>query len=221
MITADLLASFPDHQVIGEEFGSSGSDTADYQWVIDPLDGTTNFVRGIAHFAVSIGVTFRGRPYAGVVFDPIKDELFTALRGHGAKLNGKPIHVSNRSGLRGALLATGIPFSGEPLAHFTHFTSTLSGLLQQHTSGVRRLGAAALDLAYVAAGRYDGFWESHLKQWDVAAGVLLVEEAGGLVTDLAGQTCDLSLGFVLAGSSAVHAEMLEITRECYPGAKGV
>ncbi|RBP50888.1 inositol monophosphatase family protein [Arenicella xantha] len=215
MLTEDVLKSFPTHQIIGEEFGRSGAQAADYQWVIDPLDGTTNFVRGIPHFAVSIGILFRGTPYAAVVFDPIKNEMFVAQQEQGTTLNGKPVTVAKRLGLRGGLLATGIPFSGQPLEELERFLSTLNQLLETQTSGVRRLGAAALDLAYVAAGRYDGFWESHLKLWDIAAGVLLVTEAGGVISDLSGGVGYLESGDVLAGSPNVHREMLLVTQSCY------
>ena len=215
MLTEDVLRAFPSHQVIGEEFGQSGAPVADYQWVIDPLDGTTNFVRGIPHFAVSIGILHCGEPYAGVVFDPIKQEMFVAQKGRGTRLNSQAVKVANRPGLRGALLSTGIPFSGQPLQQVEYFLSTLNRLLNQQTSGVRRLGAAALDLAYVAAGRYDGFWESHLKIWDIAAGVLLVTEAGGVVSELTGQDDFLASGNILAASPMVHLEMLKITQSVH------
>jgi len=152
-----------------------------------------------------------------VVYDPVKDEMFSASRGQGTRLNNARIQVSGANSVRGTLLATGVPFSGHAADNIDAFTNTMRGLLSQETSGIRRLGSAALDLAYVAAGRYDGFWEGYLQVWDIAAGTLLVEEAGGIVTDLQGQDLHLVSGNVLAASPKVHADMLKVTRSNYQG----
>lgn len=217
LITTELRQHFPSHRILGEEFGESGTRESPYTWIIDPLDGTTNFLRGIPHFAVSIGLQCDDQLVLGIVYDPIKKELFCAELGQGAQVNGQPMHVANGASLHGALLATGVPYSGDPLANISAFTSTLSSLLARQTSGIRRLGAAALDLAYVAAGRYDGFWESNLKPWDIAAGALLVTEAGGVVSALNGDDSYLKSGHILAAGQQVHQEMLAITTQSYWG----
>lgn len=209
-----ILNIFPDHHIIGEEFGQHTGST-NIAWVIDPLDGTTNFLRGIPHYAVSIGVLVDGVLEHGVVYDPSKNEMFTASRGLGSYLNGKVIQVSDLTSSRGGLYSTGVPFSGDNLAKIGDFTDTLIGILQQQTSGIRRLGSAALDLAYVAAGRYDGYWEANLQIWDIAAGVLLVTEAGGQVTDLHGQQQQLETGNILAAGTRVHRDLLRVTSHCY------
>lgn len=214
-IVASLVRqSYPDHAILGEEFGLQGSTDADYIWVIDPLDGTTNFLRSISHFAVSIAVVHQGEPIIGVVYDPVKRELFSAEQNAGAYLNGERIVVSDRP-MKGALLATGVPYSGERLDQLGIFQSTLSHFLAMQTSGLRRLGAAALDLAYVAAGRYEGFWEASLNQWDIAAGVLLVKEAGGKVSSLRGRDDYMLSGNVLATNHVVFDTMLSVTRANY------
>lgn len=215
IIVEEIKLHFPDHQILGEEYGEQGAADSDYQWIIDPLDGTTNFLRSIPHYAVSIGLRVNGVITEAVVFDPAKNDLFIASRGKGASLNSMPLSVSNLSSIRSGLLATGVPFSGDNLANVSSFTNTMEGLLALQTSGIRRLGSAALDLAYVAAGRYDGYWEASLKPWDIAAGVLLVEEAGGMVTDLQGGNDYMHSGDVLAANSAVHSDMLEVTSRTY------
>lgn len=214
IITALVKECYPSHAILGEEFGLQGATNAEYTWVIDPLDGTTNFLRSIGHFAVSIAVIHQGQPIVGVVYDPIKDELFSAAHNAGAFLNGVRIHVSDKP-IQGSLLATGVPYSGDRLAQLGDFQSTLSQLLGMQTSGLRRLGAAALDLAYVAVGRYEGFWEAGLNQWDIAAGVLLVNEAGGKVSSLTGEEDYLSSGDILAANSMVFDAMLSVTRSNY------
>ncbi len=213
-IRETILSAFPDHQIIGEEYGVVGEKTG-VQWVIDPLDGTTNFLRAIPHYAVSIGLIVDGALEHAVVFDPAKNELFRASLGQGAFLNDKRIHVSNIDSARGGLYSTGVPFSGDNLAEVDSFTATMLDLLNIETSGLRRLGAAALDLAYVAAGRYDGFWEAKLKLWDIAAGVLLVLEAGGTVSDLHGSNQYLATGDIVAASPKAHTEMVKISRANY------
>ena len=215
IVVDQVLAMFPDHQILGEEYGSQGNDGGQWQWVIDPLDGTTNFLRALPHYAVSIGVLKGGVIQYGVVYDPAKKDLFVASKGEGATLNNVAINVSSSDSIKGGLLATGVPFSGQNLDNIEPFTNTMTDLLQCQTSGIRRLGAAALDLAYVAAGRYDGFWESNLKIWDIAAGVLIVEEAGGLVTDLSGGEGYLTSGDVLAAPRSVHKDMLAVCKRHY------
>ncbi len=215
IIIEHIFNAFPNHQILGEEYGSQGDVSAQWQWVIDPLDGTTNFLRSIPHYAVSIAALENGVVKYAVVYDPVKNDLFAASLGGGATLNGLSIEVSKLDSIKGGLLATGIPFSGKNLEDINAFTGTMVGLLECQTSGVRRLGAAALDLAYVAAGRYDGFWEASLQMWDIAAGVLLVKEAGGLVTDLQGGENYLKSGDVLAASPNVHADMLEVCSSNY------
>lgn len=212
----DLVAqAFPEHAFVGEEFGTVGDQQAEVTWIVDPLDGTTNFLRGIPHYAVSIAVVVGEHIQHAVIFDPAKGDLFTASLAGGAFLNGKPIQVSNCQSIRGGLLATGVPFSGQLLENLDSFTATMEGMLAHHTSGIRRLGSAALDLAYVAAGRYDGYWEASLNSWDIAAGVLIVQEAGGRVTDFVGADNYLKTGNIVAASPGLMDDMIKITSACY------
>jgi myo-inositol-1(or 4)-monophosphatase len=209
-IVIDTLAqAYPDHGFLGEESGSHGQ--SDYQWIIDPLDGTTNFLHTYPQFAVSIAMRYKGRLEHGVVYDPFAGELFTTSRGQGAQLNGSRIRVSRVNKLENALLATGFPQRGEmdPDAYLETFRAFFP-----MTSGIRRAGAAALDLAYVAAGRVDGFWEFGLKLWDIAAGALLVQEAGGLVGDPLGGHQHLESGNVVAANSKVFKDMVMSLRNC-------
>lgn len=216
MIREIVNKEFPDHAFIGEEFGES-DDFSDrhIKWIVDPLDGTTNFIRGIPHFAVSIAIEIDGELEHGVVYDPSKNELFQASKGQGCFLNGTKVLMDNTRPFAGALLATGVPFSGAVLEELDGFTQTMAFLLKRGTSGIRRLGSAALDLAYVAAGRYDGFWEAQLQPWDIAAGILLVKEAGGQVTDFTGQNHCLPCGDVVAASSQVLPLMVAATQLGY------
>ena len=204
-----LRKAYPDHTIIGEESGFLKGDNPDYEWVIDPLDGTTNFIHGIPHFSISIACKFKGQLLHGVVLDPVKREEFTASKGKGAALNGRRIRVTDRRGLNGALIGTGIPFSGFALENMTPYLRALEEIAGQ-TAGIRRQGSAALDLAYVAAGRYDGFWEMNLKEWDIAAGILLVQEAGGLVSDFRGGNDHLSSGHIVCASPKVFKPLLQI-----------
>ena len=216
MTISQLIADhYPAHAILGEEYGAQGCDDSEFKWIIDPLDGTTNFLRSIPHYAISIALMRREQIVCGVVYDPIKNELFSACKGAGAFLNEQPLKVSRSGGISGALLATGVPFSGDNLAQLDKFSNSMCGLLELQTSGIRRLGSAALDLAYVAAGRYDGYWEAMLKSWDIAAGVLLVEEAGGIVSDLRGGDDYLESGDVLAANPSVHKDMLGVTSRYY------
>lgn len=213
-----VLAAYPDHQFWGEEFGLTPSSQAagkGVRWIVDPLDGTTNFLRGIPHFAISIAVEIDGALAHGVIFDPSKNELFTASCGHGSFLNGKRLSLEPQPNFAGALLATGVPYSGVRLAEIASFSATMEHLLAHQTSGIRRLGSAALDLAYVAAGRYDGFWEAGLQAWDIAAGALLVVEAGGVVADFRGQAGYIESGDVVAAPIGVFEKIVEATSSCY------
>jgi myo-inositol-1(or 4)-monophosphatase len=196
--------AYPDHAILAEESGDQGA--GDYQWIIDPLDGTTNFLHEFPHFAVSIALRHNKRLEQAVVYDPVKEELFCASRGGGATLNSRRIRVTGLKDLDGALLGTGIPFREDQ-----DLDSYLRGLraLLPGTAGVRRAGSAALDLAYVAAGRLDGFWEYGLNTWDMAAGLLLVQEAGGLVGDPRGGPDPLASGDVVAAGPKVFKAMLK------------
>lgn len=201
-----LRRTYPDHAILGEESGSHGAADAEYQWVIDPLDGTTNFLHGHPHFAVSIALKVRGRLEAGLVYDPLRQEMFTASRGAGAQLNDRRIRVRPLPGLEGALLGTGFPFRRPQ--HMPAYLACFAALASQ-CAEMRRAGSAALDLAYVAAGRLDGFWEIGLAEWDIAAGALLVQEAGGLVGDFGGGNDYLLSGNVVAGHPKVFKALLQ------------
>lgn len=202
-----LRQTYPDHAILAEESGTTEGN--DYQWVIDPLDGTTNYLHGFPQFAVSIALKYRGRLEVGVVYNPLSEEMFTACRGSGALLNDRKIRVSNRKDLKGALLGTGFPF--RDFQHIDAYMGMFKDLCSQ-TAGIRRPGSAALDFAYVAAGRLDGFWELGLSEWDFAAGALLIREAGGLVTDIAGGEQYLKTGNVIAGNVKLHNALLRTIR---------
>ena len=200
-----LQRAYPDHAFVGEEGGKQGVES-DYEWIIDPLDGTTNFLYGIPQYSVSIALKHKGRLMVGVVYDPLRDETFAASRGDGATLNGRRIRVSERTNLQNALLGTGIPFRANQ--NLDLYLQSMKVLLPE-TAGVRRMGSAALDLAYVASGRFDGFWEFGLHEWDIAAGVLLIQEAGGLISDMRGNNTHMQTGDVLAANPKVFKEMLK------------
>ncbi len=206
-----LRKAYPEHAILGEESGLSGDENAEYRWVIDPLDGTTNFLRGIPHYAVSIACLYRGKLEHAVIVDPVRREEFTASRGRGAQLNGRRIRVSSRASLDGALLGTGIPFKDHCDQHLGAYSKSLEVLAGQ-CAGIRRAGAASLDLAYVAAGRLDAFWEIGLAQWDMAAGALLVREAGGLVADINGSDNYLESGNIVCGNPKCFKAVLQTTR---------
>ena len=206
-----LKKAYPDHAFLGEESGqhkATGNSNTHYEWIIDPLDGTTNFLYGIPHFAVSIALKKNGKLDQAVIYDPMKDDLFYASRGGGAFLNKRRMRVSKRLSLSGALLTTGIPYRPDQADIIDTYFQTMKALIID-TAGVRRPGAASLDLAYVAAGRYDGFWEFGLHEWDIAAGVLLVQEAGGLVGDLMGGSSHLKTGDIVAASPKVFKDMIK------------
>ena len=187
---------YPDHAILAEEGGATGD--SEYVWIIDPLDGTTNFLHRLPHFAVSIGLQYRGKLEIGTVYAPCTQDLYTAERGAGSQLNSRKIRVSKTLALDDSLIGTGVPIrGGKPLDQYVPMLKAIA----EQTSGVRRAGAASLDLAYVAAGRLDGFWELNLKPWDLAAGVLLVQEAGGIVTELYGKDDVMETGHVLAANA--------------------
>lgn len=205
MIIDAIRRPYPNHAILAEESGASGDH--DYQWIIDPLDGTTNFLHGFPQFAVSIALRVKGTLDQAVVYDPLRQEMFTASRGAAAMLNNKRIRVSKQPALEGALLGTGFPFREQ--ARVDLYLQILRALIPL-TAGIRRPGAAALDLAYVACGRLDGFWELGLKPWDIAAGHLLITEAGGRISDLNGSGDCMATGDVLAGTPPVYNAMLDL-----------
>jgi myo-inositol-1(or 4)-monophosphatase len=210
-IIETIRRTHPDHGFLAEESGRSGGD--EFLWIIDPLDGTTNFLHGFPVFAVSLAVEYRGRLEHAVVYDPMRQELFTASRGDGAQVDGKRIRVSKQAALEGALIGTGFPYRAN--ARWTdEYLAMLKAIMQQ-TAGIRRPGAASLDLAYVAAGRIDGFWEIGLSAWDTAAGTLLITEAGGRVGTLSGGEYRQA-GNIIAGSPKVYEAMVECLRPFVP-----
>lgn len=199
----------PRHAILAEESGASSpvnAEKSEWRWIIDPLDGTTNYAHGYPCFCVSIGLEHQGRIELGVIYDPLRDEMFTAERGEGASLNGRRVTVSRTDKLTGALLCTGFPYDVRERSEFArHFANFI-----MNAQAVRRDGAAALDLAYVACGRFDGFWEEGLKPWDVAAGSLMVEEAGGRVSNYAGGPLSIYAPPILASNGLVHEQMMSV-----------
>ncbi len=197
---------YPNHSILAEESGHSIGADADYQWIIDPLDGTTNYLHGLPHFAVSIAFQEKGRLETGVVYDPVRQELFTTSRGRGAQLNDRRIRVRQVVSLDAALLGTGFPIRYPQ--HIPAYLAMFGGIFTQ-CSELRRAGSAALDLAYVASGRLDGFWELGLNAWDIAAGALLIQEAGGLVGDFGGGYDFLQTGNIVAGNAKIFKALLQ------------
>jgi myo-inositol-1(or 4)-monophosphatase len=209
-LKTELMRARPGYGLLLEEGGATEGTDPHHRWIVDPLDGTTNFLHGIPHFAISIALERDGEIVAGIVYEPTRDEMFWAEKGIGAYLNDRRLRVSARRQLAEALIGTGIPFGGR--GDQPTYLATLSRVAAA-TSGVRRLGAAALDLAYVAAGRYDGFWEFGLFPWDIAAGLLLVREAGGFVSDLTGGQTMMTSGDVLAANGHLHLPLAAMIRE--------
>ncbi len=199
-----IRSAYPDHAILAEESGASGD--SDHVWIIDPLDGTTNYLHGFPVYAVSIGVAVKGVLTHGVIYDPTRNDLYTASRGRGAFLNDRRMRVSKRTKLIDGLIATGFPF--REFAHADAYMAMMKDLMRK-TAGIRRPGAAALDLAAVAAGRMDGFWEIGLAPWDMAAGALMILEAGGLVGDLEGNETYMQRGQIVAGNPKIFAQMLQ------------
>ncbi|MGA0031813.1 MAG: inositol monophosphatase family protein [Burkholderiales bacterium] len=204
-IIRTLHEAYPKHSILAEESGASGN--SEYQWIIDPLDGTTNFLHGFPQYAVSIALAHRGIVTQAVVYDPTRNDLFTASKGGGAFLNDTRIRVSKRDHLKPALIATGFPY--RQLEHLEAYLGMMRDIIK-NTAGIRRPGSASLDLAYVAAGRVDGFWELGLSKWDIAAGALLITEAGGMVGDLQGNDGYLDSGNIVAGNPKVFAQLLPL-----------
>lgn len=212
LVVERLRKHFPSHNIVAEE-GGGHSGASEYTWYVDPLDGTTNFAHGFPAFNVTVGLERSGELIAGVVFDPLREELFTAERGGGAQLNGQPIRVSAVKRLEDSLVATGFPSRKRHQNVNVHFYYQLAMI----THGVRRAGAAALDLAYVACGRLDAFWEFGLNPWDMAAGILLIQEAGGTVSDMTGAPFHLRGPHLLTDNTAIHEEILALFAEIFEG----
>ena len=197
LIRSELHRRYPDHAIVGEEDGKSGGSSGDSEhvWLIDPIDGTTNYLRGIPHYSISIALAIKGRIEHGVVYDPVRDELFAASRGEGTTLNNRRVRVSGRTELNGAILAAAFPFRNRRL--LPAYRAMFDDMFEQ-VEDIRRAGVSSMDLAYVACGRLDGYWELALKPWDIAAGALLIQEAGGVVMDMAGGDRWLNSGHVIA-----------------------
>lgn len=204
-----LRDRFPDHSIVAEE---SEEETRDkrFQWFVDPLDGTTNYIHAVPIYAVSVGLCREGKMVAGAVYDPVRDEMFHAVAEGGAFLNKERIHIAERDSLKGALVATGFPFRAH--GRLREYLRSLETFILQ-TAGIRRAGSASLDLCYTACGRYDGFWEMSLSSWDIAAGSLIVREAGGVVTDFLGRDGYLKSGNVVVANRRIHSAMLEVIRQ--------
>jgi len=204
VIITSIQKQFPDHSILSEEDGSKNN-SSPYCWIIDPLDGTVNFTHSLPIFTISIALHKDNQPIMGMIYDPSRQELFEAIKGNGAKLNHNPIKVSNAQTIGKSLLCTGFPYDRRQNPDNNHDLFVHFNMLSR---GVRRLGSAALDLCYVACGRWDGFWEKRLKIWDLAAGSLIVEEAGGKVTDLNGDNLYIQSGDILAANPIMHQQML-------------
>ena len=208
MITSKINALFPDHDILAEEFTDIDRGS-DFRWIIDPLDGTTNYAHGYPYFCVSIALERLNTMTVGIVYDPMLDEMFVAEKGKGAFLNDREIHVSNTRGIIKSLLATGFPYD---IREDSHNNLNYFNEMILKAQAIRRAGSAALDLVYVAAGRFDGFWELKLNPWDIAAGWLLVEEAGGIVTDMGGNDYYLESPSILASNGRIHKEMMDVLK---------
>ncbi len=209
IIRAELVRARPGYGLLMEESGETPGEDPQHRWIVDPLDGTTNFLHGIPQFAISIALERQGKLAAAIVYNPISDELFTAERGAGAYLNDRRLRVAVRTNLADCVIATGMPFMGR--GDHGGYLTELAGLMPA-VAGIRRFGAAALDLAWVAAGRFDGFWERGLSPWDMAAGILLIREAGGFATDLDGGEAILNGGHIVAGNEAIHRQLLGLLK---------
>ena len=209
MFRAMIAERFPDHTVLAEELGSAGQREGRFCWIFDPLDGTTNYAHGLPIFASSLALEIEGVVTVGAIYDPTRKELFTASLGGGAYLNGVPMRVSSTPSLLDALLVTGFPYTVHQASE--ELVSLFAAFLSE-AQAVRRLGSAALDLCYVAAGRMDGFWEQHLKPWDMAAGALMLTEAGGRITAVDGSRFDLRKGQLMASNGVIHNALLDVVR---------
>ena len=217
ILKAELGQARPDYGFLMEESGTQSAGDGKRRWIVDPLDGTTNFLHGIPHFCISIALEAEGEIVAGVVYDPLRDEMFRAEKGAGAFVNDRRLRVSARRDLGESVIGTGIPFRG----HGDHprYLAMLAAVMER-VAGVRRIGAAALDLAYVAAGRFDGFFEFGLSPWDMAAGVLMIREAGGYVSTIDGNREVLGAGSIMAANDRLFGELGKLLQAADPGAKG-
>ncbi len=211
-LRAELTKARPDFGLLMEESGATAGNDASQRWIVDPLDGTTNFLHGIPHWSISIAAERAGEVIAGVIYNPVSDEMYWAEKGQGAFLNDRRLRVSGRRRMQEAVLGTGAPFLGH--GDTETFQAELSALMPT-IAGVRRFGSAALDLAFVAAGRFDGFWESGLNAWDVAAGIILVREAGGYVTEIGGGRDPLTGGSLLAANTHLHVQIGKALRSAH------
>ncbi len=216
ILKEELMRARPRFGLLMEESGETGGDDEGRRWIVDPLDGTSNFLHGVPHFAISIAMEQAGEIVAGVVFNPVTDELYWAEKGAGSYLNDRRLRVSARSAFADALIGTGIPFLGSK-ADKPAYMRDMAVVMPQ-VAGIRRMGAAALDLAYVAAGRFDGFWESGVYPWDIAAGIVLVQEAGGLATGRDGRSFPLHAGAVVAGNIPIHKLLVSALARANPSA---
>jgi myo-inositol-1(or 4)-monophosphatase len=210
-VVGHILERFPDHVVMSEE-GSPGAAAAPFRWIVDPLDGTTNFIHGVTPFSVSVALEDRRGLVAGAIHDPVRDEMFHAARDSVSKLDGTPIRCSNPENADLALVATGFPF--REMSRVRQYLEAFERFIRS-TAGIRRAGSASIDLAYTACGRYDGFWEIGLSRWDIAAGVLLVRQAGGVVSDVVGGDTQLDTGDIVAAGPRLHRFLLETTRKAF------
>lgn len=212
LIIERIKSHYPRHSILAEESGEAivaGAAGSEWKWIVDPLDGTTNYAHGYPCFCVSIAVERAGSMELGVIYDPLRDEMFTAERGQGAALNERRIRVSQIEDLNRAMVCTGFPYDVRERPQFAHHFTNFT----LHAQAVRRDGSAALDLAYVACGRFDGFWEDGLNPWDIAAGVLIVEEAGGRVTDFTGRPLDIYTPKVLVSNGLIHESMMRVLQK--------
>ena len=209
----ELTKARPGYAFLGEEGGIVEGRDRTHRFIIDPIDGTTNFMHGIPHFAISIALEREGQLVSGVVFNPVTDDLFTAEKGHGAFLNNKRLRVAARKEMGAAVIATGLPFMGKE-GHARAVAEM--GAVMNVTAGIRRMGAASLDLAFVAAGRFDGFWEHGLQPWDMAAGILLLKEAGGVITDMQGGEQMMTNGQVVCANENLHPQLLKLLKAVKP-----
>ena len=214
IIVEILQQAYPDHDILAEESGlikgkSKEGENSEYCWIIDPIDGTTNFIHGIPHYAISIALEVKVKLEVAFIYDPEKEEEFSALRGKGAKLNGHRLRVSTNKEMEHAVIGTGFPFRPDQADKMDHYFEAAKAVAKA-SAGIRRPGAASLDLAYVAAGRFDGFWESGLQKWDIAAGVLLIVEAGGLISDDKGGSNYLQSGNIVCASPKIFKPLLQM-----------
>ena len=209
MLIEELSHARPGYGFLGEEGGALEGKDKSHRFIIDPIDGTSNFMHGIPHFAISIGLEREGQIVAGIIFNPVTDDLFFAEKGHGAFLNNKRLRVASRKELPSCLFATGLPFLGRP-GHARAMAETKAVLAA--SAGIRRFGAASLDMAWVAAGRFDGYWEHGIHLWDIAAGLVLLREAGGVVSDFAGRTEGLDGSQVISANENIHPQLLKLLR---------